>query len=133
MSRRTICDSVISIPLNTYNSYKLNKNYWIFSCMKCFRIFLSLLLQNDREFLYYLEIGGDNKMQLNEIHILVKTYGQKLSFKKKSWIFKTGEGTRNFYLLEEGWSKDCTGRRRWTSNYINIKGKWRIYLGLWKY
>jgi len=52
-----------------------------------------------------IEIGGDDRMQLNEIHTLVKTYGQKLSFKKNSWIFKTGEGTRNFYLLEEGWIK----------------------------
>ena len=52
-----------------------------------------------------IEIGGDNKVQLNEIHTLMKTYGQKLSFKKNSRIFKIGEGTRSFYLLEEGWIK----------------------------
>lgn len=44
-------------------------------------------------------------MQLHEIHTLIKTHGQKQSFKKNTSIFKMSERTRNFYLLEEGWIK----------------------------
>ena len=44
-------------------------------------------------------------MQLNEIHTLMKTHGQKQSFKKNTSIFKMSERPRNFYLLEEGWIK----------------------------
>ena len=52
-----------------------------------------------------IEIERDDTVQLDEIHILVKTYGQKLSFKKNSRIFKIGERTNSFYLLEKGWIK----------------------------
>ena len=52
-----------------------------------------------------IEIKGDDTVQLDEIQILVKTYGQKLSFKKNSRIFKIGERTNSFYLLEKGWIK----------------------------
>lgn len=44
-------------------------------------------------------------MLLNEIHTLMKMYGQKQSFKKNTSIFKISERPRNFYLLEEGWIK----------------------------
>lgn len=72
--------------------------------MKILWFFLSLLLQKDKKFLYYRS-RGDERMQLNEIHTLMKTYGQKQSFKKNTSIFKMSERPRNFYLLEEGWIK----------------------------
>ena len=73
-------------------------------CMKSLWVFLSLLLQKDKEFLYYRK-REDDRMQLNEIHTLMKTHGQKQSFKKNMRIFKISERPRDFYLLEEGWIK----------------------------